>query len=552
MRFRTGSSVLYPVLFGLTLTVGVALVSGCGGGGSSDPRPTTTASGTPTPLPTATPTPSAPVTVRTRILWVPRSRQAVTNTIVSNNLTSALSATIALLPSTGQGNPIFTQTVTRDVPASGGPQDYDSPSQVTPGIYQVRVRFYSGTTPRDQDLVGEAAASVDVRTTGTTTTIATAGRIQSVQVLPNQTVTLGQTQSIAYSAFDGPVGTSNVIAVTPGSGFVTVTQAPSAVTGQASLTAQGENITGVNPSLNPYSTAATDQTLVTVRVDNAVSVPTAVRVASNVAISVNPASPTVSPLLPLELLATVANDGPAGFNGVTFTLQGDATAGSVVADANNPLRGVYTAPGLARQGTYNVVVRSKYDPNVSITVPINVSSSVTVDINPKNPTLSIRQQQKFTATTTSIPTGQDAGVTWAVVGGAANGTITSDGLYTAPAVVPANPVQIVATSKFDTSKTATTTVTVRSFVAIVITPNPVTLSIRETRKFTAAVTGVLNSINGVTWTAPDGGTIDANGNFTAPATPGNYRIVATSIFDPATSQTITVRVASGSAGVIIK
>lgn len=52
------------------------------------------------------------------------------------------------------------------------------------------------------------------------------------------------------------------------------------------------------------------------------------------------------------------------------------------------------------------------------------------------------------------------GVTWAVEGGSVYGTITADGMYTAPSTLPADPVVVRATSTADARGTATTTVRV--------------------------------------------------------------------------------------------
>jgi hypothetical protein len=89
-------------------------------------------------------------------------------------------------------------------------------------------------------------------------------------------------------------------------------------------------------------------------------------------------------------------------------------------------------------------------------ISVTVSPSTTVNLYaneagnawPANLT-----QQQFTAV---VNNSTNQSVTWAVTGGAANGSIDSNGLYTAPAVVP-NPatVTVKATAAADTSKSGT-------------------------------------------------------------------------------------------------
>ena len=67
--------------------------------------------------------------------------------------------------------------------------------------------------------------------------------------------------------------------------------------------------------------------------------------------------------------------------------------------------------------------------------------------------------------------------------------------------------------------------------------NPgVVLAPGETFTFSATVTGASSGqSSGVTWAVQEGaagGTIDANGKYTAPETEGTYHVVATSVADP--------------------
>ncbi len=87
---------------------------------------------------------------------------------------------------------------------------------------------------------------------------------------------------------------------------------------------------------------------------------------------------------------------------------------------------------------------------------------VSVSVSPVTASVAIGQTQQFSATVTGTT---NTAVTWEVngtVGGsAAVGTITTSGLYTAPAAVPSNPtVSVTATSVADTSKSGAAAVTI--------------------------------------------------------------------------------------------
>src|SRR2546430_9790005 len=79
--------------------------------------------------------------------------------------------------------------------------------------------------------------------------------------------------------------------------------------------------------------------------------------------------------------------------------------------------------------------------------PTIASSEVAVSVDPPAVSLSVSQTQQFTATVTST---SNKNVTWdvnGVAGGTATvGTISSSGLYTAPAQVP-SPAQVSVNAK---------------------------------------------------------------------------------------------------------
>ncbi len=135
----------------------------------------------------------------------------------------------------------------------------------------------------------------------------------------------------------------------------------------------------------------------------------------------------------------------------TFTWSVDGTAGGSATIGTISPSGLYTAPG--QPGSHTVTAADG-----SITGSATVSVDFT--ITPSSATIPPSTTKQFTATGLS-----STSVTWAVDGttggSAATGTISADGLYTAPAAIGAH--MISATSVADTALTASASVTVVNF-----------------------------------------------------------------------------------------
>jgi hypothetical protein len=138
-------------------------------------------------------------------------------------------------------------------------------------------------------------------------------------------------------------------------------------------------------------------------------------------------------------------------------------------------------------------------------------------------------KQQFKAT---ISGSTNSSVTWqvdGVVGGnSTNGTISTDGLYTAPAVVP-NPatVTVTAVSQANTADIANAALTLTSDVLVSVSPVSVNLQLGKTQQFAATVTGTTNSA--VTWQA--GGITGGNSSFGTISSGGLY-MAPTSVSGP--------------------
>jgi hypothetical protein len=177
---------------------------------------------------------------------------------------------------------------------------------------------------------------------------------------------------------------------------------------------------------------------------------------------------------------------------------------------------------------------------------VQVPPNVTISLSPPSATLAIGANQVFTP---NLQNASNLAVTFSIQEGAAGGTITPAGVYTAPSM--AGTYHVVVTSQADPTKTFTATVIV--YPTVEITPLAPSITLRQTQNFTATVRGVTNTA--VTWTVQEGaagGTITPAGLYTAPNTPGTYTIRATSQADPGRFATTTVTVQAGSASVTIQ
>ncbi|PTL76864.1 hypothetical protein DAT35_47175 [Vitiosangium sp. GDMCC 1.1324] len=202
--------------------------------------------------------------------------------------------------------------------------------------------------------------------------------------------------------------------------------------------------------------------------------------------------------------------------------------------------GVYTAPTEA--GTYTVVATNAVDSSKKDTATVTVEPAVVVRIAPLGTQVVTGGTATFTAKVTGA---EDTSVTWSIQEGEAGGSITAEGVYTAPAT--AGTYTIVATSVADPTRKGTAEVTVTS-VSVKLSPETKTSDQGATTAFISEVTGT--RVTAVTWSVEGGdsnGTITSAGVYTAPNHPGSYTVWATSVADPSkkASATITVPVASG-------
>lgn len=243
-------------------------------------------------------------------------------------------------------------------------------------------------------------------------------------------------------------------------------------------------------------------------------------------------------------------DAPANNAGISWgigCIHGDC--GSVSA------AGIYTAPAkVDEQMDVGIRATSKDDPTKSHFVTIWVKGKIVVRLNANNLIgLHVNQTAQLSATVNS----PDQGVIWEVNGiaggNATVGTISTGGLYTAPAQVPdPDTVQVGAAAHVDS--TASTTVPVQIWPAIPvmvsIIPEDQSVPVGTTVQYTATVENSTDKavqwqVNGIEGGNSTIGTISVGGLFTAPAavpTPAKETITAVSHADNSKSASTSVTI----------
>lgn len=284
-----------------------------------------------------------------------------------------------------------------------------------------------------------------------------------------------------------------------------------------------------------------------------------------VAVSVTPSSASVALKSQQEFVATVLDDSTNA--GVTWTLSGPDCSGDAcgMLSAQNSQSGVantYTAPAKVPNGAaVTLTATSVADPTKTAEAVVTITSSIQVSITPTG-FVGVDVGNTLQLTASLNNDADNLGVTWTVSGegcsGAACGTISATGLYTAPATVPVPAsVTVTATSVADYTKAASVTVviTVPGIITVVVSPTSASIcygycrgpgSVRS-RSFTAYVFNDASNA-GVSWSAGVGSlssTTSASGvpiTYTGPSSAtGSTSVTATSIADGTKSASATVR-----------
>lgn len=268
------------------------------------------------------------------------------------------------------------------------------------------------------------------------------------------------------------------------------------------------------------------------RVESTVATP------APVSVTISPATATVQGGSTQQYTATAVNGAGSG---VTWSVQEGASGGGVSA------AGLYSAPATA--GTYHVVARAVADSSKSATATVAVTAPapvVAVTVSPRTASVAPYATVSLSAAVTGT---SNTTVAWSVQEGAAGGSVSAAGVYTAPATQ--GTYHVIARSGADSAKSDTATITVAAAgqtVAVSVSPSTASVAAGGTAAFTATVTGTAST--GVTWSVQEGsagGSVTAAGVYTAPSAAGTYHVVATSNADGTKRGVATVTVTAATA-----
>ncbi len=251
--------------------------------------------------------------------------------------------------------------------------------------------------------------------------------------------------------------------------------------------------------------------------------------AVTITVAVSPSSASVQLGASKAFTATVSGTSNTG---VTWSVTGGAANGTVSSS------GVYTGPA-AMPASSTVKVRATSAANSAVyaeaTVTLTTPPPVTVTVAPTTSTVLLGATAAFTAT---VSGSANTTVNWSVLGGVANGSVSSSGVYTAPASMPASSaVTVRATSAANALAYADVAVTLKAPpIVVTVSPAAAVVQLGNSKSLTAAVTGTANIA--VNWSVLGGsgnGTVTVAGVYTAPSSM------------PASS-TVTVRATSAANG----
>jgi hypothetical protein len=180
---------------------------------------------------------------------------------------------------------------------------------------------------------------------------------------------------------------------------------------------------------------------------------------------------------------------------------------------------------------------------------------ITVAIAPNSSSVLLGNSLPFSATVTNTP---DTSVSWSVNGISGGspqlGTISPDGLFTAPADLPTGAkVQIIATSHADPSKSSTAGVTISSDISVSLSPGSSSIELGALQSFQASITSSGKPDPAIRWSlsgsaCPNNcGTVDSNGNYAAPSilpSAASVTLTATSVADRSKQNSVPLTITS--------
>jgi serine protease len=292
----------------------------------------------------------------------------------------------------------------------------------------------------------------------------------------------------------------------------------------------------------------------------------------------NPSQPclaAISPALPITVtLSPSSASVQAGLGSQAFAASVTSTSNQAVSWQVNGIpggnssvgtvsdSGVYTPPlNLPTPSNVSVLAVSLQDGAATGFAGVTITAPVTVTVTPGSAVVLVGGgTQAFQANVSNA--GANTAVTWqvnSITGGNASvGTISSTGLYTAPATIPSPAtVSVRAVAAADPTRSGSASVTIAN-IDVSVSPSVASVVTGATQAFAASVVNTSNiavswQVNGATGGSASTGTISTSGVYTAPAqvpAPAIVTVTAVSNANPARtgSAQVTIIASSGGSG----
>lgn len=221
-----------------------------------------------------------------------------------------------------------------------------------------------------------------------------------------------------------------------------------------------------------------------------------------VTITLSPDTTTNVPLgTTLQITATVSGTSNTALTWQVNGVDGGNSTAGTISDT-----GLYKPPAtVPNPAEVAITAISKANTNDEANVSLIIVSGASISISPPTVDLVVGKTQQFTPTVTG---NSNSNVTWAVAGisggNSSVGTITSQGLYTAPSTLSTAPqsVAVSATAAVDATKTASASVTLHNNISVSLMPSSASVKTFGQQQFAASVASDPNasfswSVNGI-------------------------------------------------------
>jgi hypothetical protein len=232
-------------------------------------------------------------------------------------------------------------------------------------------------------------------------------------------------------------------------------------------------------------------------------------------LDLTPATAVLTSGATLQFSATpVWSDGSTVAPSLAWTATGGAITG----------QGLYTAPGAG--GTYLIIAKDKHSPVADTSVvTVNAPTPVSVTVTPGSAGLAPGASQQFSASAQfSDGSSRTPAMTWQATGG----TISANGVLTAGSVAGTyRVIGIVAGSTVADTANLTVTASPATLTSLVLTPGASSVPAGGNLQFSVSALWADNSttVPSITWSAT-GGSVSVGGRYTAGATTGTFRVIA--------------------------